>query len=186
MESSADWVVAIVARLAATSSVSNDPGDVSPSELQRLRVYLATHVLLTPRRTWADGSIAGHRHPETGQPIRLRDPLTVQVAKYVKHVFDEGEWDPDSTGLSDYLNELSDVVLDEQSELYLEDDAGHWKLTFGRYSPASIDDEIEPYTVVSFIPVKGLWLTGFRPERGRAYVTARGSGHSGRWIGVTR
>jgi hypothetical protein len=185
MSEQADWILAIVARLAVTSSVSNDPGDVSPSELRRLCVHLARSVLVTPRRAWADGSVAGHRHPERGQLMHLHDPISVQAAKYVKHVLDDGEWDADTTSLSDYLAELSEVVLDSQSDLYLEQDAGHWKLTFGRYSAVEAEDEGEPYTVVSFIPAKGLWLSGFRPERGRSYVASRGVVHDGRWIRVT-
>lgn len=180
----ADWIRSLVDRLAATSRVSDRPGDVSLAELRRLRQHLAIIVLRIPRLARADESVAGHRLSRTTRPIQFGEPVAVQIAKFVKHVINDAEWNPETTSLERYLADLAAVVLDEGSDLYLEEDANNWKLTFGRRS--TDEDEEVTYTVVSFIPLKGLWLTGFRPERGRSYVSERGSANLGRWISVMR
>lgn len=182
----ASWVADVVDRLASTSQVGYEAGSVSPSAFRRLCEYLANDLLVVPRLTRAVEGMAGHRHPLTAAVIRPGDLLPVQIAKYVKHALDDGEWDPDVTDLHSYLWELAETVSHDGSDVYLELDAGHWKLTFGRDWPADAEGEELAYTVVSFLPVKGLWLTGFRPDRGRAYISARGADHQGRWIKVQR
>jgi hypothetical protein len=180
------WVESVVERLTTSARVSDTPGYVTLSEFRLLRQCLAQDVLLRPRLTRAIEGVAGHRHPESRAIIRPGDLVPVQVAKYAKHVLDDGEWDPERTDLQKYLTSLAATVLDEHGDVYQERDGEHWKLTFGRDEPPDGNAEIGIYTVVSFLPVKGLWLTGFRPDRGRSYVSARGAVHQGRWIRVQR
>jgi len=180
------WVASVLDRLAATALVGDQPECVTHDEFRRLREYLAMDVLHRPRLTGAVAGMVGHQHPVTRTVIRPGDRFPVQIAKYVKHVLDDGEWDPDHTELHAYLGDLVRAVQDERSDVYLELDAGEWKVTFGHEGPADPESGETPYTVVSFLPEKGLWLTGFRPDRGRAYVSSRGAAQQGRWIRTHR
>jgi hypothetical protein len=102
--------------------------------------------------------------------------ITARVAgKHGTHVEDNLEW-PLGTTPDEYLESLRAVTLDERSGLFLEyseDDDDWTAYLVGRVPRAWRGPSGAGWIVVIFNADRGLWVTGFQPERGLDYVTDR-------------
>lgn len=136
--------------------------DATADELLRLRSYLATHVLR--QSTLArDDELAGI--PWRGRILAPGDLLPRADAKFLKHVVDRREW-PEGTTIEAFMDSLERTVGKVSGGVYLERDAGDWKLTFVARSGRWRGDGGGSHIVVVFLPTKGFWVTGYQPAGG--------------------
>lgn len=167
---------------AAIAALIEDFGDsgreATTEELLRLRSYLATHVLRRSSLT-RDDELAGL--PWRGRILGPGDLLPRAEAKFLKHVVDRREW-PDATTVEMFVDSLERAVRNASGGVYLERDAGDWKLTFVARSGAWRGDGGGSHIVVVFIPAKGLWVTGYQPAGGLRQIERGGKLAGGRWL----
>ena len=148
-------------------------------ELVRARSYLATHVLRRPSLT-RDDELTGL--PWQGRILAPGDLLWRAEAKFLKHVVDRRKW-PDGTTLEAFMSSLERVVRNPSGGVYLERDAGDWKLTCVAQSGRWRGDGGGSHIVVVFMPVKGLWVTAYQPAGGLRQIERSGRLAGGRWLG---
>jgi hypothetical protein len=107
--------------------------------------------------------------------------ITARVAdKHGTHVEDNLEW-PRGTTPDEYLESLRAITLDERSGIffeYSEEDRDWTAYLVGRARRAWRGPSSAGWIVVIFNADRGLWVTGFQPERGIDYV----SGRDGFWV----
>jgi len=101
-------------------------------------------------------------------------------SKYDEHVGMRQEW-PDGTEPEEYLDSLRETVLDPRSSIYLTDQRGatDWTIYFVgpvrfRWHGTNGSNRI----AVLFNAERHLFITGFQPTDGDAYVDRRG----GFWV----
>ena len=102
------------------------------------------------------------------------------VTKHGTHVEDNLEW-PRGTTPEEYLESLRAIVLDERSGLFFEysEEDGDWTAYLvGRVRRVWRGPSSAGWVVVIFNADRGLWVTGFQPERGIDYVMDR----NGLWV----
>lgn len=148
-------------------------------ELDLLRGDLAGRVLMRRTAALADRDILGYVWQ--GRLIQAGDRLPLSVIKYLKHAVDRLEW-PARTSFQEYLESLTEAVVDPHGGIALERDAGSWKVTCVARSGRWRGPFGGPYIVVAFLPEKNIWLTGFQPEQGLLHVNTKLIESGGRWI----
>ncbi len=167
---------------AAIAAIIDDLGEsgreAPTEELLRIRSYLASHALRRPSLT-RDDELAGLRWQ--GRVLVPGDLLPRAEAKFLKHVVDRREW-PDGTTVEMFMDSLERVVRNASGGVYLERDAGEWKLTFVARSGGWRGDGGGSHIVVVFIPTKGLWVTGYQPAGGLRQIERIGKLAGGRWL----
>lgn len=166
---------------AAIAALVQDLGEsgrgATADELLWLRSYLAGHVLRRPSLT-RDDELTGL--PWRGRIFAPGDLLPRAEAKFLKHVVDRREW-PDGTTLEAFMSSLERAVRNP-SGVYLERDAGDWKLTCVARSGRRRGGGGGSHIVVVFMPAKGLWVTGYQPAGGLRQIERSGRLAGGRWL----
>ena len=131
------------------------------------------------RRTAADDEVERLRR-HFGEIVLPRQVTGLVTRKYGIHVEDNEEWPRDTTP-DEYLDSLRATALDTRSGLFFEysEEENDWTIYFvGRVRRAWRGPHSRGYIVVLFNADRSLWITGFQPERGLAYVDRR----DGIWI----
>jgi hypothetical protein len=135
---------------------------------------------------WTLGEGGGSRRASAGELNRLREFFARQVLraevddyilkKYCKHVLDDLHW-PDDTSPGDYLESLRTTVLDPRSAIYLtaDNEAGDWTIYFvGRVRRDWRGPDGSDRIAVLFNGERCLFITGFQPAMGDAYIERQG------------
>jgi hypothetical protein len=171
--------------LAAIGELVRDLGDsgrdATREEIRRLRTYFAEVALRRqPNFGAADDDIGGWEW--SGQRIRGGQLMERLGAKYLYHVEHELEW-PIGTTPDEYLESLERVIRNQSGGVYLDRAAdGAWRIGFVARSGRWRGAEGGPDILVTFLAERGLWLTGFQPRQGRAYVERGLGAGSMRWL----
>jgi hypothetical protein len=145
----------VIAELIRAIGQAGGVRPVTPGEISQLRDYFGRRVL----RTEVDSYI---------------------IAKYSRHVEEDGHWPADTTP-EEYLESLHATVLDPSSAIYLTDATplGEWTIYFsGRVRRAWRGRSGSERIVVIFNGEYHRLVTGFQPRRGDSYVDRQG----GFWV----
>jgi len=169
----------------AVAALVRDLGEsgrpATEGEIEQLRSYFARMALRRhPNVARVEADLGGWEWQ--GRILRGGQFMDRLAAKYLYHVEFRREW-PEGTSPEEYLASPEGVIRDQSGGISLErDEDGDWRLVFmarsGRWRGPHGGDLI----VVGFLAEEGRWLTGFQPQRGRAYVQRNQRRLGGRWL----
>ncbi|NPV85996.1 MAG: hypothetical protein HPY45_08320 [Anaerolineae bacterium] len=151
--------------------------ELTHGELERVARHVANAGFSSTEMMRVRTSIRGQVWD--GKKLEIGDTIPTDVGHYLKHVVVNQEW-PDGTTLEDYKRSLEEVILDQDSDVFVSRYNDAWQIGFVRGSRDWRGSNGGDFIFVEYKVQYGYLVTGYQPEDVIIQLTKKRE--SFRWI----
>lgn len=135
--------------------------ELTPGELERIVRHVANAGFDSTEMMRVRTSIRGQVWD--GKKLEIGDTIPTDVWHYLKHVVVNQEW-PDGTTLEDYKRSLEEVILDQDSDIFVSKYNDAWQIGFVHENQGWRGVRGKDFILVEYKVKYGHWTTGFQPQ----------------------